>query len=301
MIVAITGATGFVGGHVLDIALSGGRQVRAITRRPQPPRADVQWIEGTLETPDALAALCDGADAVIHIAGAVNVPTRDTFAAANIAGTQAVIDAATQAGVCRFVHVSSLAAREPALSNYGWSKAEGENAVIQSDRNWTIVRPPGVYGEGDHDMLELFRMARRGFVLTPPAGHGSWIEVSDLARLLLALAINPADREIYEPDDGRPGGISHRALAQAIGAAVGRPRPLILSAPRWLLALAARGDRLVRGDRAKLTPDRARYMAHPDWVVDPDRAVPRALWQPNTALADGLALTADWYRAAGLL
>jgi nucleoside-diphosphate-sugar epimerase len=261
----------------------------------------VSWIDGGLDNVAALDLLCEGADAVIHVAGAVNVPTRAAFAAANIAGTQAMIDAATRMGVRRFIHVSSLAAREPALSNYGWSKAEGEQVVMESTLDWTIVRPPGVYGEGDRDMLELFRMAQRGFVLTPPAGHGSWIHVADLAALLLRLAAAPGDQAIYEPDDGTVGGTSHRALAQLIGAAVDRSNPLIFAAPRWLLGVAARGDRLVRGGRAKLTPDRARYMAHPDWVVDPLRAVPIDLWQPRVALESGLRETARWYRSAGWL
>jgi nucleoside-diphosphate-sugar epimerase len=310
MILAITGATGFVGTETVAAASGHGHEVRALTRRlPPPPHAEhgprIRWIEGTLETAKALEALCDGADAVLHIAGAVNAPTRAAFAAANIAGTQAVLDAATRAGVTRFVHVSSLAARAPALSNYGWSKAEGENAVTRSDRDWTIVRPPGVYGEHDHDMLELFRMAQRGIVLTPPAGRGSWIEVSDLARLLITLSSHGGAQEVYEPDDGTRdglgGGISHRQLAMAIGEAVGRPNPRVISAPRWLLKLAARGDRLVRGDKAKLTPDRARYMAHPDWVVDPKCAVPSTLWKPETPLPIGLRATAKWYRGAGLL
>ena len=77
-------------------------------------------MQGDLANAPALARLCEGAEAVIHIAGAVNLPTRAEFAAVNVAGTQAVVDAARAAGVRRFVHVSSLAAREPGLSDYGW-------------------------------------------------------------------------------------------------------------------------------------------------------------------------------------
>jgi nucleoside-diphosphate-sugar epimerase len=296
---AVTGATGFVGQAVLDHALAQGHAVRALARKVQTERAGVLWVEGTLERSDALRRLCEGADAVLHIAGAVNVPTRDAFAAANIAGTQAIVDAATMSGLQRFVHVSSLAAREPALSNYGWSKAGAEDVVRASTLDWTIVRPPGVYGPRDTDMLELFRMAQRGLMLLPPPGRGSWIHVEDLAQLLVTLGDGGAPHQLLEPDDGAP--LSHGELAQALGRAVGRRRVAFFSAPRWLLGLAARGDRLVRGDKARLTPDRARYMAHPDWTADLALRPDAALWHPEIGAEDGLAATARWYRAQGWL
>jgi nucleoside-diphosphate-sugar epimerase len=301
--IAITGATGFVGQTMIEVATAGNaNRIRALTRRPQPANPLVEWIEGALDTPDALRRLCDGTDAVVHIAGAVNVPTRADFAAANVAGTQAVVDAATTAGVRRFVHVSSLAAREPSLSNYGWSKAEAEAVVKASSLDWTIVRPPAVYGPRDHDMLELFRMAQRGIMLLPPPGRVSVIHVADLTRLLLALASgSDGQHQLYEADDGTPGGLSHAGLAQAIGHSLGRTHVTTLSAPRWLLGLAARGDRLVRGTSARLTPDRASYLAHPDWVSDPAKAPPAALWQPRYTPDTGLADTAAWYRCNGLL
>ena len=297
---AVTGATGFVGSHVLEQALAAGRPVQALKRHMQmsdtlTDKPSPVWVEGTLQASEALHRLCKGADAVIHIAGAVNVPTRAAFAAANIAGTQAIVDAATAAGVSRFVHVSSLAAREPGLSNYGWSKAGAEDVVRASSLDWTIVRPPGVYGPRDHDVLEMFRMAARGIVLLPPAGRGSWIHVADLARLLLTLASGGASHAVLEPDDGSP--MTHLEMAQAIGRAIGRKRVATLHAPRLLLNLAARADRLVRGDKAKLTPDRASYMAHPDWVSTPALRPDVALWKPEIAAADGLVATAQWYRA----
>jgi uncharacterized protein YbjT (DUF2867 family) len=303
MTIAITGATGFVGSHVLDAASAAGVPVRALTRKAQSPRGGVKWIVGALNDPTALDDLCAGADAVLHIAGAVNVPTRDAFAAANIAGTQGVVDAAIRTGAVRFIHVSSLAAREPALSNYGWSKAGAEDVVRAAPLPWTIVRPPAIYGPRDGDMFELFAMAKRGLVLLPPAGRASVIHVADLTTLLLALATTadfPASA-VYEIDDGTPGGLTHRELGQAIAAAVGRPGARTISAPRPLLALAAHGDRLVRRDKARLTPDRAAYMAHPNWVSDLAKRPPATLWTPQIGHEAGLASTARWYAEAGWL
>src|SRR3546814_11299751 len=89
------------------------------------------------------------------------------FEAGNATATANVVDAARNAGITRFVHVSSLAAREPALSNYGWSKERAEAIVQGSGLDWTIVRPPAVLGPGATEMLDLFRMARRGIALEP--------------------------------------------------------------------------------------------------------------------------------------
>ncbi|QLC26333.1 NAD(P)H-binding protein [Parasphingopyxis algicola] len=294
--IAVTGGTGFVGGHLLRVAVDAGHRVRALTRRDQPPCPGIDWISGTLSEPENLELLTRGADSVIHIAGAIRAPDRDGFAAPNIAGTANVIDAARQAGVRRFIHISSLAAREPDLSDYGWSKAESERVVQESALDWTIIRPPAVYGPGDGETLDLFAMAAKGVVILPPEGRTSLIHVRDLCALMLAtVEAEPAIGAIYEPDDGTPGGLSHVAFGQALGRAVGRDvRTLSMPAP--LVRFGARMDGLFRGENAKLTPDRARYFCHPDWVVDPDRKPPATLWIPAIPHDRGLADTARWYR-----
>lgn len=298
---AITGATGFVGRVLVRRALAEGWQVRALTRSAQPHWAGVAWVQGTLETPDALLELLQGCDAVIHVAGVVNAPDRAGFEAGNVTGTLSVVEAARKAGVERFIHVSSLAAREPELSNYGWSKAKAETIVAASGLDWTIIRPTGVYGPGDTEMRDLYRMAQNGFVLMAPKAKISLIEVSDLARLLLAVIAAPETRaQLYEADDDRPGGWSLSEYGKAIGWAVGR-RVSVWHLPPFVLRVAARADRLLRGKGAKLTADRVAYLCHPDWTVDPARRVPPEIWQPAVRTVEGLKATAAAYRAAGWL
>jgi len=301
MRLSVTGGTGFVGSHLIDVALSAGHQVKALTRREQPARAGLEWISGSLEDRAALHRLVTDSDAVIHVAGVISASDAAGFERGNVAGTLAMLAAATAGGVQRFVHVSSLAAREPKLSMYGASKARAEDLVRSSGLEWAMVRPPAVYGPGDRETLELFRMAKLGLMQMPPRGHVSLIHVDDLARLLLALAGPAAPSNILiEADDGKPGGWSHRRFARELGRAVGTS-PAIVSTPGLLLRLAARADQLFRGPRAKLTVDRAAYFSHRNWVVDTKLGSPAELWQPQIPTDQGLKETADWYREMGWL
>jgi nucleoside-diphosphate-sugar epimerase len=301
MILAVTGGTGFVGARFLDLAEDGAKAVKALTRRLQEPRPAIDWVPGSLEDRDSLRHLLEGADAVVHIAGVINTRDPADFERGNVEGTAAVIEAAASAGVKRFVHVSSLAAREPQLSLYGASKARSEELVRESSLASAIVRPPAVYGPGDRETLELFRMAKLRLMLLPPAGRVSLIHVDDLSRLLLALADpNAPTGGLYEPDDGRPGGWTHKDLAAAIGEAVGK-RSLSLSMPPAMLRLGAVVDQLVRRERAKLSADRAAYFSHRDWAVNPKKRPPAKLWQPEIDTREGLAETAAWYRSQGWL
>lgn len=300
MILAITGGTGFVGSHLLEAALAAGHEIKALTRREQPPRDGLTWISGSLEDRDAVRRLVTDVDAVIHVAGVINAPDAAGFDKGNVAGTLAMLAAATAGGVHRFVHVSSLAAREPKLSLYGASKARAEELVQRSGLDWAIVRPSAVYGPGDRETLDLFKMAKTGMLLMPPAGRLSLIHVDDLAQLLLALVGEVPANIVIEADDGRPTGWSHREFGRALGLAVGT-RPLIMSSPGLFLRLAARADQLVRRERAKLTADRAAYFSHRDWVADPKLGAPADLWKPRIETLQGLKDTAAWYREKGWL
>ena len=298
---AITGGTGFVGGHLLRIAGAAGFEIKALTRGWRAPSERITWVEGALDQPAALAALCEGADAIVHIAGLINAATRAAFEEVNVGGTLAMIDAARSAGVRRFIHISSLAAREPDLSDYGWSKARAERVVAASGLDWTIVRPPAVYGPGDRETFELFKMARRGLVALPPKGRFSLLHVEDLCRLILALVDRPDTvLQTYEPDDGRPEGWDHRHFARTLSRIFGK-RAATVAMPKMVMQGAAQVDRLVRRSRAKLTPDRVRYFCHPDWVVTAEARPPESLWAPAVRTPTGLKETASWYQSQGWL
>jgi UDP-glucose 4-epimerase len=298
--IAVTGATGFVGRRVLALA---DRPIRALTRRPQPPQPGVEWVLGDLTDIHALARLCDGAAAVLHIAGVVNAADAAGFHAGNVTGTANALAAA--ANVPRFVHVSSLAAREPGLSMYGASKAQGDALVMACDRDWIIVRPPGVYGPGDAEMRDLFSLAKLGFGLAPggPDARISLIHVDDLARALLALATSGPSCEILEIEDGS-GGYAHADHAAAIGRALGKARVRMIPIGTGLISTAAGiATRLAgwQGQLPKLSRDRARYLAHPDWVARGGNQRLAGIWRPQIGLDAGMADTVRDYRERGWL
>jgi nucleoside-diphosphate-sugar epimerase len=260
--------------------------------------AGVHWIAGDLAHP---GDLCAGADAVIHIAGTINAPGRAEFDAGNISGTASIVAAAQAAGIKRFIHVSSLAAREPRLSAYGASKAGGEAVVMASGLDAAIIRPPGVYGPGDCETLPVFQMVTRGFAVLPGLGRFSLIAVGDVAAALLAVAASDYSG-VAEFDDGH-GGYSHAELALAIGVAVGR-RPWLIPLSTGILRVAATVSTAlakVSGGAPRLSHDRARYLAHPDWVADPAAVLPQNLRGSPADLPTGLAGTVAWYRRNGLL
>jgi nucleoside-diphosphate-sugar epimerase len=300
VIVALTGGTGFVGRAFIDGALEAGHALVALTRSPQDPRNGIEWVSGDLANRAALTELVRDVDAVVHIAGVVNAPDAQGFEEGNVVGTLNLVEAALKEGVPRFVHMSSLSAREPGLSAYGASKARGEKVVKASLLDWTAVRPAVIYGPRDKEMFELFRAARWGVVPVPKEGRASVIHVDDLARLLVALLPGGegVSGTVFEPDDGRPGGWEHRELALAIGWAVGR-RPRVLGLSPAALRRAAGVDGFLRGKGAKMTSDRAAYLAHPDWTGDPAAGVPRGLWEAQVETRSGLKATAEWYREQG--
>ena len=142
--------------------------------------------------PTASPSSCDGADAVVHVAGLINAPDRAGFEAVNVAGTAGDDRRRARAPACA---ASSTSPRSPRASRSspimagprpgrsGWSPPPG--------LDWTIVRPPAVYGPGDRETFELFKMARRGLVALPPRGRFSVIHVEDLCRLILAVLDEP--------------------------------------------------------------------------------------------------------------
>jgi len=167
--IAITGATGFVGGVLLKRLASTDWQIRALVRpdslHKRPRQEGTEWVTGDLEDMDSLRRLVAGVDAVLHCAGAVRGATSLSFEGINVDGSARLASAAReQHPAPNFFLISSLAARAPHLSHYAASKRNGEKtlALNAGPMPWVIFRPPAVYGPGDRELLPLFRWMCRG-------------------------------------------------------------------------------------------------------------------------------------------
>lgn len=302
MIIAVTGATGFVGRHVLAELVATAHSVRALVRDPaklaNAPFLTV--VRGDITDAAATAELCKGADVVLHVAGAISGGAADLIRI-NAEGTKILISSADRAGVKRFVHVSSLAARKPDLSPYGRSKAEGETHVRAAARTLQtlIVRPPAVYGEGDSATLPLLRalVAKTAVLPSTKAARFSLVHVQDMARILVA-ALTSEIEGLREVDDGH-GAYTWEDVAAIMRSITGRPqRVLFLPRPVSMAAgHAADGVSMLMRRPFMISAGKMRELYFPDWVAAP----PGWLRPDPVTLADGLRRTLSHAMARGLL
>ncbi len=298
--VALTGATGFIGRVLLNHLAVQGFRVKALFRPASPapphPTDSVQWQAGDLEDIDSLRALVKDTDAIVHCAGAVRGLTLQQFKTVNADGVARLLQASTEQNVPRFLLLSSLAAREPALSAYASSKKLGEEVLLeyQGRISWDILRPPAVYGPGDREMLPLLRLIKRGIVpvLGEKGGRFSLLYVDDLAAAVSCLLTSTEARpgHCFELHDGHPDGYNWRQIA-LIAAQLNGKDPRCISIPRPLLQLVGRANvSLARlaGYRPMLTPGKVREIFHSDWVCD-NTAISRTTgWQPQVQFREGM-------------
>jgi len=310
----VTGATGFVGSHLVEELTRKDYEVTCLVRRS----SDLKWLEplkvstcvGDCRDPRSLEEAVKGKDFVFHLAGLTKARRDSDLLEANARGTENVVGAVARhnPGLRRFVHVSSLAAVGPCVNGrpateeteprpvsvYGRSKLEAEAAVIGlGDRvPVTVVRPPAVYGPRDRDFLVFFRMVRRGVV--PYWGRCSYslIYVDDLVRGIVEAAESPAAAgEVFFLSEGE---YTNDAIADVIAEAVGR-KPIRLRVPRGAVSvLAGIGQRL--GGPGIFNRDKARELAHDRWACDPSTAGVKLGFRAKIRLNEGLKWTANWYR-----
>ena len=316
--VLLTGGTGFLGSHVAECLVQSGHDVRATVR----VTSDTRWLDplpvetvvADLEDPASLGVALEGVDAVAHVGGVTIASDRETYDRVNALGTASLAAAAGAVGVERFVYTSSLAARGPdgaegPVSVYGCSKRAGEErlaeliAAGQAPKDVVVLRPGGIYGPRDPDMLGLFKMAARGLLVLPAVeGRLQPVHVEDVARaVVLALEIETG---VAEPLPVASAGVhSWSDVGAALEAAIGRPVRTLRVPPALFLAAGAAGELVgkLMGRAPSFDRRRARDLTKRSFTpdIEPTR---RALgWTPDLDLDEGMAETVAWYREHGWL
>jgi dihydroflavonol-4-reductase len=320
----ITGATGFVGGHLTELLVGDGWEIRALVR----PTSDARRLRelgaelhmGGLADRDAMRRASAGVDVVYHLAAVTGLRAEKDFARANAEGTENVVAAVRAADPRpqRLVYLSSYAACGPSepgkprtgrdtpgpLTAYGRTKLAGEEAVrplADAGVESVIVRAPPVYGPGDHAFLPYFRLIRLGIAPAPAGGElqTHMIHVRDLARALLHAAdAPPGTYAVAEPVEHRWGDI-----VSAMGDALGK-RPVRISLPRPLVRSAAaltQGMGELLGKSTVFNREKADEMLAPAWVCDLSGSEALLPLDEVTPLREGISETASWYIRQGWL
>jgi nucleoside-diphosphate-sugar epimerase len=322
MRVLVTGASGFIGAHTARAVARAGHDLR-ILARPTSDLSGLTDVEYELAigdlSGDGLTDAVDTIDVVVHIAGLIAARTDADFHRVNARGTALLAAAASDAGVGRFLLVSSLAARGPSrdgsppdpdgrrqpVTPYGESKAAGEVEALSRAGPMAvqILRPPAVYGPGDTGLLPFFRMARRHYVTRLGDGRNriAMIYGPDCAEAIVAiLERDPGPRGIFHVSD-RTGPYDWRQLIDAL-AVVYDHRIVSIPVPGLAFELGAHlsvAFSRLRHTAPLLDYSRVAEMRQPAWLSDNTVLTEHTGWTPHTDLRDGLRLTLDWYRDHG--
>ncbi|MCE4222342.1 NAD(P)H-binding protein [Methylobacterium sp. C25] len=258
-LIALTGATGFIGRHLLKALTARGYRVRVLLRRPvEVPEGASSAVVGDLARPINMAAALSGVDAVVHSAGLANAMSgapEDDFRSSNTEATRRLAEAAQRAKVRRFVFLSSIRAQtgasapnpvteaDPSVPTdaYGRSKLAAEQVLAETGLDWVALRPALVYGVGAKgNMAALLRLARSPYPL-PLAGLSGRRSLASVESLSAAVATvlqtaGPLERALIVAD---PDPLTMPEMLAALRSGLGR-RPGLLLVPSPLLGLACR-------------------------------------------------------------
>ena len=322
--VLVTGATGFIGSHLVDALLMYGYKVDALVRE----KSDLRWLSGKrvnlvygdLVGKEKIPSL-DRFDHILHLGGATRTLRTKDFYRVNRDGTKRLLDIACNIrGLKRFIYLSSQAASGPSpedrpqteediprpVSPYGKSKLLAEHAVLACrDRfHVTILRPCAVYGQRDTYMLELFKSISRGYL--PSLGKGpmylSFCYVKDLVKaLILSVQHDHSSGEVFFIADGERYSMDFFAeqVSEELCVRVHKMRIPVWAARVY--ATLADGWGLLTKKPAAFSRNKCAEGIQRNWVCAIGKAKKKLGFSPDFHLEAGLKVTLQWYKEKGWL
>ena len=323
MNILVTGGTGFVGSHLITALLAGGRDhVYALVRDSGKLKAcefqdRISVVRGDLFAAEPFPR---DIDLVFHLAAVTKARSAGEFTRVNCEGTRSLLEKLKSLpGLKKVVLLSSLAAAGPnrqtapmreespsePISLYGKSKLAQEKLLAaECPAPFVIIRAPIVFGPGDMDMLDAFRILRKGIlpVLGRTERRYSVIYVKDLVRGMIAVANSPCQNEMFYV--ANPEAIEWRAFMEEASRLLGREKTRTVAVPRLLgrvLAELSEARIRVLGKKAIFNRDKFSEMKFPAWVCSAEKIDSQLHFQPHIPLPAALEETIDWYRQRGLL
>ena len=326
MIALVTGATGFIGSHLVESLLARGFTVRVLIRSS----SDLRWLDGLqfeqvtgdIRLGQFPQGALDRVDYVFHLAGVIEATRKKDYFDINRDGTRKLLEAVRshRRQITKFVFVSSQAAGGPSTGNqaireddpphpvsfYGESKLAAEAAVLEFAKEFPVVilRPPTIYGPRETRVLAAFRMMKQGLALAAGSEpkYISFCYVSDLVKAMLQAALqSQPDGRIYNVCGEKA--YEWLEFVAAIGRALGRGYRVFRIPKPCLFSLGAAGEIYSRltGRSTLFTWQKVKEFAQNSWVIDGRRIRAELGWREEVDLEEGIITTLDWYRRQGWL
>lgn len=318
--VCVTGATGFLGSHLLPMLQEAGAEITCIVRKSSNvDKLGCKVAIADLSSGEGLAEAMTGQDIIIHMAALLFGYSYQNYLLSNSVAARQIGLAARE--VERVILVSSMAAAGPCskppgacendtpcpVSAYGWSKLLAENILDNYlGEKLVIIRPPIIYGSGDRGLLPVFRGVKRGLAAVPGRSFPvSQIHADDAARAIMACAL-PGARGIYHISGGAP--LEMADFYRAMGKALDRHELAIINVPLPVMGLSAAlcglGGKIgkIFGMRPpSWNPDKYREARAGGWIANDSKIRKELGFEPHTSLAQGMEEAVAGYRVQGLL
>jgi len=330
--VIVTGSSGFIGRNVVAALQAAGHNVIAWSRNACSQgywrQREVQFETGDLSQVGSSRYEHQGVTAIVHLAGVVSPRSREETFAVNVEKTRQIVSQLVHWSTPpRFVYISSLAASGPCVDDqprketdrceprsiYGESKAAAEAMLATfADRlSVSVVRPPGVFGPWDRNLLTLFNTVqwRLNLVGISKRYRYSFVHVEDLASGIIAvlekgatLAVTEGSdaKGIYFLTDSQP--VTFVELGNLAAKAMGLPVPVSVTMPAPVCHAVARIAECygrVTGTSTYLNRDKMREAVAGSWICDATRAADELQFSVAKPLEQRLKDTVQWYRQQG--